>query len=547
MARQRPGVDDARLQAAADVTLAQQAGALMDAPRVRVENGRGGPSLERDRYRRPLLLLSGIVGVVLLVACANLAGLSLARNTARHHEFSIRAAVGASRWRLIRQPLTESTVLALLGGAVGVWLALWGRVALLQLLDNSSRGLHYDTSLDAVVLGVALVIALGTALLSGLLPALRVSRVRSLLALKGHTAPGLPRQRLGRVLVSTQIALSMLLLAGAGLYVRTLVNLARVDPGFVTDKLLLFRVAAADAGYEGARSVALYDEILRSMAVIPGVRSATLNDNPLLAGWMSGGTFFTLPGRPTEGQPAPHAHRLTVSETFFTTMGIPLQLGRGLRASDSAEAARVVVVNEAFARKHLAGEHPIGQALRAQDEDCTAVAVRAAVEPLALVPAVRQAVAAIDPDLPLARIRTQEQIRAQQVSHERLFAYLCSGLAVLAVFLSCVGLFGLMAYRVARRRNEIGVRMALGASGRQISGPILREALMLAGIGVGVGVPLALALVGLIENQLYGVAPFDPSTLVGGVLLMVSLALGAAWWPARRASRIDPMEALRCE
>jgi predicted permease len=585
MARLRPGTPDAQFQAAVEVGFAREADSIMGEPKVVVRDGRYGPDYRRDYYGKALLLLLGIVGVVLLVACANLAGLSLARGAARQREFAVRTAIGAGRWRLIRQSLTESLMVALLGGGLGILLASWGRTAISRLLAGSPEGLHYDTSLDLTVLGFALTTALVTALLSGLLPALRVSRVDSFNELKERVALGSPRLRLGRLLVSAQIALSMLLLAGAGLYTRTLINLVSIDAGFATENLLLFQVSAGNAGYQRAQTVALYDAIRRSLTAIPGVRSAAVSQLALLAGSMSGGGFFSLPGHSFEGQLKPQANRLTVSEMFFSTMGIPLRLGRELRVTDTADAVKVVVVNETFARKYLPGEDPIGQTLRTDEwrgqgvdwqivgvcadakytdireetpptvyfsfrQDLTTAtffAVRTSLPPLTVVTAARKAVAAIDADIPLAHITTQEQIRDGKISHERLFAYLCGALAVLALLLSCIGLYGLMAYNVARRTNEIGVRMALGATGRNIAGPILREALLLAGIGVAIGVPAALGLGRIIKGQLYGVTPSDPLTLSAGAALLVIVAVSAACWPAHRAAKTDPMEALRYE
>ncbi|UCD49717.1 MAG: ABC transporter permease [Phycisphaerales bacterium] len=585
MARLRPGTADAQFRAALDVVFTREAGAIMKDPKIVVEDGRRGPGGVRTYYHKPLLLLLGIVGVVLLVACANLAGLSLARGAARQREFAVRAAIGAGRWRLIRQSLTESLVVALLGGGLGVLLASWGKTAISQLLAGSPEGLRYDTSLDLAVLGFALATVLVTALLSGLLPALYVSCVDSFTALKERASLGSPRPRLGRLLVSAQIALSMLLVAGAGLYARTLVNLVTIDPGFETENLLLFRISAHNAGYRGARSVALYENIQRALAAIPGVRSAGLTRLALLGGSMSGGGFFSLPGHSLEGQLRRQAHRLTISETFFATMGIPLRRGRGLRVTDTEDAAKVVVVNETFARRYLPGEDPIGQTLRTDEwrgdgvdwqivgvcadakyrdirdeapptvyfsfrQDFSAAtyfAVRTSLPPLAVVTAARRAVAEIDPDIPLANIATQEQVRNGRISEERLFAFLCGTLALLALLLSCIGLYGLMAYNVARRTNEIGVRMALGATGRNVAAPVLREALLLAGIGVAIGIPAALALGRVIKGQLYGVKPSDPLTLIAGAALLVVIAITAACWPAHRAAKIDPMEALRYE
>ncbi len=580
MARLKPKTSDTQFQAAIDVIFARETVSIMKYPKVLVEDGRAGPSYDRSYYRKPLLLLLGIVSVVLLVACANVAGLSLARGATRQHELAVRAAIGAGRWRLMRQSLTESMLISLLGAGVGILLAIWGKTMISHLLGGSQEGLHYDTSLDLTVLGFTLAIALITALLSGLLPSIRAAGANPYIAMKDRSTVGSPRLRMGKFLVSAQIALSMVLLAGAGLYVRTLVNLVHINPGFAVENLLLFQVTPSNAGYQGERMTEFYDSVQRSLAAIPGVRSVTLTQFSLLGDMMSGGGFFTVPGHSFEGELKPQAHRLTVSETFFETMGIPVRLGRGFIAADVDGAPKVVVVNETFAGKYLPGENPIGQTLSADNVDwqiagvcrdakytdikaeapptvyfsfrqdpivSTFFALRTSLPPLAVVTAVRKVMATLDSNVPLSNISTQEQVRDKKISQERLFAFLCSTLALLAVLLACIGLYGLMAYNVEHRTNEIGIRIALGATNRNIAGPILREALLLTGIGVAVGVPTALAIGRVIKSQLYGVVPSDPLTLAGGALSLVIVAVVAAWIPAHRAAKVDPMVALRCE
>jgi len=578
MARLKPGVSDAQLRAALDVAFAHEAGAVMKEPKMLVEPGRGGLSYDRNNYRKPLLLMLGVVGLVMLVACANLAGLSLARGAARRHELAVRAALGAGRWRLTCQSLTESLVLALLGGGLGVLLAVWGKAALSRLLAGSADGLHYDFSLNVTVLGFSLATALVTALLSGFLPAIHAGRVDPLGGLKSRGALGATRLWTGRALVAAQICLSLLLLTGAGLYVRTLVNLTHIDAGFSTEKLLLFQLNPSGAGYHGAQLAAFYERVQNSLATIPAVKGATLLHNPLIANRYDYGPFTVL-GRPASPQ-EDTAYRLIVSETFFATMGMPVLQGRGLTVADSENAPKVVVVNEAFVREYLRDEDPLGRTVQIWQADwqivgvChdaryksikepapptvylsfrqysrgdTCVAVRTTLPPLALTTAARKAVAAIDRNVPLANITTQEAVRDGTISQERLCATLCGALAGLALLLSCIGLYGLMAYHVARRTSEIAIRMALGATRRHIAGPILREALLLAAIGIGVSLPAVFALTRLIKSQLYGVEPNDPLTMAAAVVALVAVATMAAWLPARRAARIDPMEALRCE
>jgi predicted permease len=435
------------------------------------------------------------------------------------------------------------------------------------------------------VLGFTLAVALAAALLSGLLPALQACHADPLSGLKDRAAVGAPRLWAGRLLVTAQIALSVMLLAGAGLYIRTLMNLVKINPGFATDNVLLFQLTPAAAGLQGANVTSFYERAQQSLAALPGVRSASLVQFKLLAGRMSGGSFFSLPSHPELDEKKPQAHRLTVGETFFATMEIPIQLGRGFTSADTEAAPNVVIVNETFAREYLPNENPIGKTLcsgkrsgrpidwqiagvcrdakytgiktdvpptvyfsyRQDRIDGSYFALRTAIPPLTLVSAARKAVAAIDPNIPLSDITTQKAVRDRSISQETMFAMLCGTLAGLAVLLSCIGLYGLLACNVARRTNEIGIRMALGATRQSIAWPFLREAVLLAGLGVGLGLSAAMALVRFIQSQLYGVVPGDPVALGGAVLLLVAVTLLSVWIPARRAARVDPMTALRCE
>ncbi|MGD0457704.1 MAG: ABC transporter permease [Terriglobia bacterium] len=588
MARLRPGVSDTQLRATLDVAFAREAGAIMKDPRILMEPGRGGLAIDRNNYRKPLLLMLGVVGLVMLVACANLAGLSLARGATREHELAVRAAIGAGRWRLVRQSLTESLVLASLGGGFGVLVAMWGKTAISRLLAGSADGLHYDLSLDLTVLSFSLATALVTGLLSGLLPALRAGRVDPLGGLKSHGALSAPRLRAGKVLVAAQVCLSLLLLTGAGLYLRTLVNLTHIDAGFNTESLLLFQLNPGGAGYDDvARRTTFYAQVQDSLSAIPGVRGATFLGYPLLnnTGWSG---WFFLPDRFADYREGMQSYRLTVGETFFATMGIPVLQGRGLSAADAEGAPEVVVVNETFAREYSPDRNPVGRTVHILMYDWRIVgvcrdakylnvkeaapptvyfpfrqisympsmrnnyrnayfALRTALPPMALTTAARKAVAAIDPNVPLANITTQDAVRDRNINQERLLATLCGALAGLALLLSCIGLYGLMAYHVARRTREFAIRMALGASRRNIADPILREALLLAALGVAIGVPVALTLARFIKSQLYGVAPTDPVTLIGAGVLLIAVAVLAAWIPARRAAKVDPMAALRHE
>ncbi|MEN6576588.1 MAG: ABC transporter permease [Phycisphaerales bacterium] len=580
MARVKPGVSSEQLQAALDVAFAPQAASMMKTPKIEVGDGRAGPAYREQNYRKPLLLLLSVAGVVILVVCANLAGLSLARGAARQHEFAVRASFGSSRWRLIRQSLTENLLLALLGGGFGLLLASWGKTVVSRLLAGSPEGLRYDLSLDLRVLVFTLAVTLVTAVLSGLLPAWRAGQVDPVEDLKSKGSTGTPRLRAGRALVTAQVAFSVLLLGGAGLYARTLINLVHINPGFRTENLLLFVLRPYAAGLRAAATTRFYESVQDSLNNLPGVRSAALTGGKLLSGMENYGSFFSLPAHPERASDQMGAHWLTVSETFFSTMGIPILLGRGFAAPDTEGAPKVIVVNETFAREYFANEYAVGQILKQGDGDWEIVgvcrdakhtsikdevpptvyysfrqseaydayfAIRTALPPLSLVPAVRKAVAAINPNVPLSDVTTQKMVLDKSISQETMFAMLVGALAGLAVLLTCIGLYGLMACNVARRTSEIGIRMALGATRTDVAWPILREVILLVSVGLAIGLPVALALTRFIESQLYGVAPADPITFVAGGGMLMMVALLSAWVPARRAARIDPMVALRCE
>ncbi len=585
MARIKPGASDRQLRAALDVALATEFAAIMKAPGIQTESGRGGVNHDRNQFTRPLFLMLGVVGLVMLVACANLAGLSLARGAARQHELAVRAALGAGRRRLILQSLTESLVLALLGGGLGVLLAVWGRSAVARLLAGSAGELRYDLSMDAVVLGFALLIALVSALLSGLLPALRAGRTAPVRELRSRAGLGRQRQTTGRILITAQVCLSLLLVTGAVLYARSLLNLTRIDAGFNTERLLLFQLNSRGSGYADAQPAEFYSRVQASLATIPGVRHASFIEFPLLSDGGSSGDFGPFPGHPGSGG---MTLRLRVGETFFTTLGIPIVHGRGFSAADGEAAPKVAVVNEAFVRERLSGASPLGLTIPMWDANWRIVgvcrdakyallkqpvepttyfpfrqmfysrfrtthlrsphfAVRTALPPLAVVNAVRKAVADIDSDVPISKMTTQEEVRDRRISQERLFASLCGALALLAVLLACIGLYGLLAYNVTRGTGEIGIRMALGATRPKIARQVLREAALLALAGVAVGAPATVALARFVQSQLYGVEPNDPFTLAGAGLLLIGVALLAAWIPAHRAAKVDPIVALRSE
>ena len=584
MVRLEPRADETQVQAAMQGLFLQTLsvpgqGTQMDDPEIVLVDGSRGLLGIRKQMAIGLAILMGAVGLVLMIACANLAGLLLARGAARRQELTVRAAMGAGRGRLIRQLLTESLVLSLVGAGLGVLVAIWIIAAVLSLFPASLDNFHLDVGIDLRVLLFAVGAALVTSLLFGLLPALRVTRVDLCSGLKSQKTLGIPGLRLGKVLVAAQVSLSVLLLVATGLLLQTLINLYQIDLGFRTDKILVFGLNPGQAGYERAEAVRLYDQVEASIANLPGVRNVSLSSDSLLGGRRAS-SAFSIPGRVQQADKHLQADTINVSEAFFQTMDIPLLRGRTFEKTDTASQPGVVIANEALVRTCFANEDPLGQSIRMGEKDYTIVGlskntkyshvrtdiqstlyfshrqtlpkamvfeVRTAGEPLALVPTIRQIVADLDRTIPLEQIATQAQLFKASITPERLFTYLCSSLALLGVLLSCIGLYGLLAFMVTRRTGEIGVRMALGAAPRDVAWPVMRSALWLAVFGLLIGIPAALALTRVLRSVLFGVTPHDPITIVASVLLILSVAALAAWIPARRAAKIDPMEALRYE
>lgn len=587
MARLMPGASDAQLRAALDVAFAREASPIMRDPKILLEPGFRGLAVKSNNYRKPLLLMQSVVGLVLLVACVNLAGLIAARGAARQHELAVRVALGSGQWRIIRQSFTESLVLASIGGGLGIMLSIWGKAALSRLFAGSPDGLHYDLSLDLKVLCFGVVTVLVTALVTGLLPALQVGQVNPIAGLRSRGAIGAPRLSVGKALVISQICISMLLLTCAGLYTRTLINLMRVDLGFNTEKLLLLRVSPGGAGYDPARRTSFYAQVQDSLSAIPGGRGASFLGYPPLGnlGW-SGGFFFR--DSSTGYAEKMQSDRLAVGETFFDVMGIPILQGRGFSSADAKDAPRVIVVNEALVQQYSPDRNPVGRIVHILTDDWRIVgvcrdvkyfnlreaprpivyypfrqisfgatmgsnfktayfALRTSMPPMSLLTAARKAVADVDSNIPIDYVATQESLRDENMGQERLFAVLCESLAGLAMLLCCIGLYGLMAYHVARRTPEFATRIALGAGRRDITNPILGEVLQLTAAGFVLGLAGALGFTRLIKSQLYGVVPNDPLTLIGSGALLAAVAVLTAWLPALRAARVNPIDALRNE
>lgn len=569
-------------------------------PRLYLDPGGQGEMNSRRNYAPSLYMLLGVVGLVLLIACANVANLLLSRAAARQKEIGIRLALGASRWRLIRQLLTESLLMALLGGVLGILFALWVKDGLLAVDDWGGRGMRgLEPRIDLRVLGFTILLSAITGIIFGLAPAWRSTRVDLTPVLKDsvRTSTSTSRSLLSRGLVVLQVALSLLLLIGAGLFLRTLLNLQRVDTGFNTRNLLLFGIQPGLIGYKDERLVQLYQQLSERLEGVPGVRAVTFSRTALLAqSWSSSEVFLreALNDPPdSEGyrKPSGQANVHQVRENFFDAMGIPLLAGRTFHAGDDARAPRVVVVNQTFANKYFSEENPVGKRFtfdpskpdlveiiglagnakygRQRDEIPPTVysswrqqlrsmsgstfEVRTAGDPRAAVTAVRQAVADVDPNLPLSNVMTQVEQADETLRMERLFAKLLTFFGLLAQQLAAIGLFGVTAYAVSQRTREIGIRMALGANRTDVLRLVLRQGMTLTLIGVALGLAGAYVLTKYLgsvldlKSKLYGVEVSDPLTYGVITVGLTLVALVACYIPARRATKVDPMVALRYE
>jgi predicted permease len=580
MLRLPPGAAEAHARASLEVVLRQVQSSLSKPnaapPKLLLKEGWRGPQMRREAIARQLHILKRIVALVLLIACVNLAGLLLARNARRQHELAVRAALGAGRWRLLRQCFSESLVLTLAGAALGLVLAYWGKAGLANLLPGLSDDVHFDPRLDLRVLTFTFGMTMVAALLSGGLPALVASRVPLAAGLQSARVLGAPRLRLGKLMVIAQVAMTLVLVAGAGMMVRSVVNLHRIDLGFDAQHLTLFKLNAAQAGHPKSQLAAFYDGVREAVAAIPGVRATAYSDQSQVgAGCWN--RRVDVPGRP---EAEIYSGCMVVSDSFFATMQIPLLFGRSFSGADSPGPIRVAVVNRAFVETIFPGEEAVGRFFKSGGEEYQIAGVcgnaryddvrqplepmmylpyrqalapevwfevQSVLPPLALAPAVRQIVTAADPNIALAAFTTQRALCDRRIATQRMFAALGGVLAALAVLLSCIGIYGLMAYNVACRTAEMGIRMALGARREDVSRPILGEAAWLASAGAVLGIPLSWAAVRIIRHYLYGISPHDLFTFAGATVVLIAVAVLAAWLPARRAARVDPMVALRTD
>jgi putative ABC transport system permease protein len=541
---------------------------------------------------RPLLaVLLGAVGLVLLIACANVASLLVARSATRRREIAVRRALGASNGRIARQLLVEGTVLALAGGAAGALWTQWGVALLVGAIPEpllASMPYLRDVSLDARALGFALAISLGTGLLFSLAPALHATGVGLHEALKERAATaGGGRARLRAALVVSEVALSLVLLVGAGLMVQSLARLLATDPGFETERLLTFQVSLPEERYgEPARVEALHQGLMERLTSTPGVRGAASTDKLPLSGGGGTGSFVVQGLATTPPDLEYEANMRTVSSDYFRVMEIPLVAGRPFEDRDRVESAPVVVVNRALAARLAADGNVVGarivfsfdrqripreivgvvgdENLTGLDAELTPIAytpylqdllpywsavVRTTGEPEALAATVERELRALDPDLPAYAVAPMERLIADAPSTflRSYPALLIGALAAVALALSVVGIFGVVSYSVSQRTREIGIRVALGAGRREILGMVLGQGLALVGAGVAIGVVVALVGSRFLSSLLFGISPSDPATYAGVAVLLASVALLACYVPARRATRVDPMVALREE
>jgi predicted permease len=589
LVRLRPDVPEAQAEAALDLVLQRTARSTLPAQpaldllHLQFRPGDRGLDYLRGQFMQPSLVLLALAGLVLLLACVNLANLLLARASTRQREMSTRLALGAGRGRILRQMLTESLLLSGLGGAAGLGLGFLGRNVIPRLLENAQPSSAIGVDFDWRVVAFTTVVSLSTGVLFGVAPSWQAMHTDSGLSLKGAGTSSQGRQTrwLGKGLVVMQIALSAVLLLGAGLFVRTLVKLGQTPLGFRSDHLLLFELNPPRARYTEAEVTAIYKQLEDRFAAIPRVRSASMSNIAIIGGGQSGTTFHVL--GTAEDKEQIRVQTNTVGRDFFRTMGIPIVRGRGFEATDTATSPKVAIVNRALARRFFPGLDAIGKRFESDPEDVQGPVeivgicpdtryadlrsetpptfyvdyrqkpgagrmvfeLQTVGEPMDVLQAARAVVASLDHDLPLTDVRTIGQQVNSTMLNERLFAELTSGFGLLALVLASVGIYGIMAYTVASRTSEIGIRLALGAQPRQLRGMILGESARLALVGTTAGVGAALGLTRLVKSMLYGIRPYDLPTMVSGVLVLLLVALAASWIPARRAAGVQPMEALR--
>ena len=555
---------------------------------ILLEDGsKGRQVLQRDS-KQPFLILMGMAGLALLIACANVANLLLARGAARQREIAVRMALGAGRWRLMRQFLLESLLLSMTGGAVGLIVAVWTIQGLVAAIPPSVGALGLSTELDPRLLGFTLALSALTGLLFGVAPAARATRLNleATLREQGSSASGsLSSVRFRKALVASQIVLTTVLLVGAGLFARSLDNLKRLDLGLRADHLIAFSVAPELNGYTPQRTIAFFDDLRQSVAALPGVRSVSAAELPILTD-SAAGSNVTIEGYQAQENEDMEVRHNRIGPDYFAMMGIPLIGGREFTVADATGSAKVAIINETMARRFFANRNPIGShfAFGAGDrirldieivgvvKDSKHATVREEKRPFAylpyaqetnlgritfyartdqdvgaIAPSLRREVARRDNNLPIYDLKTLRQQADESLFADRFLTFLSICFGSLAAALAAIGLYGVMAYTVTRRMREIGIRIALGATQGRVAWLVLREVALLAGAGLLAGAPLAFALGRAAESLLFGVKAGDPLVFAAAGSLLTLVALFGGYLPARRAAKVDPMVALRRE
>jgi predicted permease len=599
MARARPGISDATAQTALDTTFnaAFRGTAIINkgetVPRLSLEDGSRGITSGITDLLKPLYVLLGLAGLVLLLACANIANLMLARASVRQREMSVRMALGAGKTRILRQVLTESLLLSAMGGFTGLILGYFSRNLIPLLMQTGWDGGEMPVTFDWRVFGFTCAATLITGIAFGIAPAWRSTRAEINTALKQRAQTSSRRRKAwsGKAIVGFQVALSTLLVIAAVFFLRTLFNLNSVDPGYRTKNLLLVDITPPRTGPHNSQPSTLHSRVADAFAAVPGVQEVTYANHPLGADspyisqfQVEGDIKDLAANRDFPGREDRFATYSNVAPNFFSAMSIPILTGRGFTTQDTENSVPVAIINQTLARKFFPNANPIGKRffrsvgdkpnrlleivgvcadirygdtrqptppvhfdLDSQAPGFSSITyiVRSELPPAALVPQLRRALQHVNPDLPLNHVRTQQQQIAASMQQERMFASLTAGFGVLALALACVGIYGIMAYTVSQRTNEIGIRFALGAARGQIRAMVLREAAWLAVAGLAIGLGAAIFLMGLVRSMLYGLKPSDPVSLAASALLLLAMALIAGWIPAARAAAVEPMEALR--
>ncbi|MBV9880494.1 MAG: ABC transporter permease [Gemmatirosa sp.] len=552
-----------------------------------VTAGSQGQSAAPREARTPLLLLLSITAIVLLIACANIANLLLARGASRAGEMAVRLSLGAERWGLVRQLLTESLLLGTAGGLLGLVVAQWTLRGITALLPADGAQ-TFHARLDLTVVAFAALLALLTGVLFGLFPALHSTRpglIGTIRSSAGQLSSARSATRFRTTLVTSQIALSMTLLVCAGLFIRSLVNVSRVDLGVATERVVTFGISPQLNGYSNARSAALFDRVTQALAAVPGVRAVTPTLIPLLTG-SSWGTDVAVEGFTPDAATDANARYNEVGAGYFETLGTTLLAGRAFATTDVVGAPAVAIVNETFARKFGLGRHAVGahmamgsgaerkldieivglmrdakyadvkgenppMFLRPSMQDSTIGAmtyyVRTTLAPDQVLRTIPRVLKALDPNLPVENLKTLPQQVRENTYLDRMIGVLAAAFATLATVLAAIGLYGVLAYTVAQRTREIGVRMALGASGRQVRGLVLRRVAAMTLAGGLVGVVAATGLGAAAKSLLFGLAGWDPLSIGLSAVLLALVAVGAGYLPARKASKVEPTRALRYE